>query len=212
MFILLMKESIEKITEVSQMEYKEITYKSLSFTTEPKTRKKINFGYTIIGERCKNVMEHLWSLGIKELATYDVLENAVALCVGMDRRTIRRYIGFAVVNKKNGGRSWVKGYLERLGLIERFKNGNYFVNHFKVNRDYHYEITPLSATLTSPFVDESHKVKMTKDDLCVCLDKPSSERGFGEKAFHPTIETINNNNNNTHTLKVISKHIEDGER
>ncbi len=190
-----MKESIGKITEAFKMEYREITYKS--FTTEPRIR-RINFGYTISSERCKNVMEHLWSLGIKDLATYDMLENAVSLCVGMDRRTIRRYIGFPITNKKNGATSWVKGYLERLGYIERVKARNYVLNHFKVNRNYHYETIPLSATLTLPFVDESQQV--VKEVMCVCLeDRHSSERGFGGKAFHPTIEMINNNNNNTHT-------------
>lgn len=216
MLILLMKEFIEKTIEVLGMEYKEIIYRS--FTTEPRIR-RINFGYTISSERCKNVMEHLWNMGLKELATYEVLENTVALCIGMDRRTIRRYIGFPITNRKNGATSWVKGYLERLGYIERVKNRNYLLNHFKVNRDYHCETVPLSATLTSRFVDESQKV--AKEVMCVRLEeRRSTEREEFEerKTFlASTIEKINNNNNNnTHTNRSSESTqkwvVEDGER
>jgi hypothetical protein len=190
---------------------------SLPFTTEAKYFRRIRRGHNITIERCKDIMESFYPAKTVSKAQ---LENMVAQCVGMDYRTIKRYVGFSIYSRGKGGDpdrfvKHIQGYLERLYYIQEAEKPNVFVlNHNLVERDYHVENRVLSS------INEESIPKVSIDKMCVCSDREASERGEAKENDVRHTSTTTNNNNTTHTqisrVKVrhspyASEHIADGE-
>jgi len=168
-----------------------------SFTTEPK-RFRIKRGHTIVSKRCKDVMESLYkNHKLKETCDRDTLENEIFLCAGGDYRTIRKYLGFCI-SFKNGGRKKIKGYLERLRFIETVNPKLFLLNHWRVNRPYHYQesLSPNPPLPTFDEIQDSHR-----KNVCVQELADENVRGCGVEA-KASILIKNNNNNNTHTNQL----------
>lgn len=142
-----------------------------TFTTEPKYRRRIRRGHTIVIERCKDVMEGLWQDGYRKKCTKKDLDRMVFLCAGGDKRTIRKYIGYY----RTRARRYVPGYLQRLGYIEKITGHGlkaiYILNHFKVNRSYHYQQTRIPS---KPPLSSSDECVESKEKMFVC-------KGCGEE-------------------------------
>lgn len=168
-----------------------------TFTTQPKYRRRIRRGHTIIIERCKDIMQALWQDNFRVRCTKKDLDRMVFLCAGGDYRTRNKYIGYY----REQARELVDGYLQRLGFIQRIggsaRNGVYLLNHFKVNRDYHVKQAKISP------------IRAPNNESMPCINKMCvSNREDKEQhvAMAVTVasdgnELINNNNIPTHTQK-----------
>jgi len=139
-------------TEKVLFESKRLTVER-TFTTEPKLR--IKRGQNITIRRCYEIARFLQQCGFKngdKLKRLD-LDNAVDKIPGMDSRTHNRYIGYeirsrpvysqgAIVEPSRLIRK-VKGYLERLRIIEPVGSGLFVFNAFVVPNN---EVTQHSIT------------------------------------------------------------------
>lgn len=172
-----------------------------SFTTEPKYRRRIRRGHTIVIRRCQEIMQHLWQTDHRtKLVRKEDLEAAVFYCAGGDYRTLRKYVGFDIYKKGNIQKN-VKGHLQRLRYVEKVGNGKYRLNHYAVPLNYHYQ-EGLVPPLPSPFPREMNIVSSSKDEMCVRSGGLEVEgRGHGEEHERDVITSIKqqNNNNTTHT-------------
>lgn len=108
-----------------------------TFTTESKLR--IRRGHNITIRRCYEIGRFLLQLGYKngDKLTRENLAAAVDKVPGMDQRTHNRYIGFNIYNRGNKVepptiQRKIKGYLERLRLIEPCGNGQFIFNAYLV--------------------------------------------------------------------------------
>lgn len=110
------------------------------FTTEPKLR--IRRGHNIGIRRCYMIAAQLKDMGFKqnEKISREDLANAVFRVAGVDHRTANRYVGIDIFNKKTGvSEKHIKGYLERLRIIERCGNGLYEVSFLGVPESFFEE-------------------------------------------------------------------------
>jgi len=172
-----------------------------TFTTEPKTSRRIKRGHTTILWRCQDVMESLYrNLGLKDQATLKEIQDEVFLCCGGDYRTVRKYVGSNKV-LKSGATKHYNGYLEKVGYIKRVKPNLFKLYHLKVSRPYHYtESLPLSPSPPSTFdeiVMQAGGKIIQRRNVCVPVINNEELGKTSEEA--KAIKLINNNNNNTHT-------------
>lgn len=88
------------------------------------------------------IAAQLKGMGFKqnEKISREDLANAVFRVAGVDHRTANRYVGIDIFNKKTGvTEKHIKGYLERLRIIERCGNGLYEVNFLGVPESFFEE-------------------------------------------------------------------------
>ncbi len=117
-------------------------HREATFTTEPRVR--IKRGQNITIRRCYEIARFLQQCGFNDgdkLKRAD-LDNAVDKIPGMDSRTHNRYIGYDIRSRPSfaGGvmveppriLRKVKGYLERLRIIEADGNGVFVFHAFVV--------------------------------------------------------------------------------
>jgi hypothetical protein len=132
--------AVQEVVTVSQ-DIRLSLHKETSFTTEPKLR--IRRGHNITIRRCYEIGKFLQQLGYVDgdKLTRENLSAAVDKIPGMDQRTHNRYIGFSIYSKRNSIDpphvvKKVKGYLERLKVIEPCGNGLFVFNGFMVPTSY----------------------------------------------------------------------------
>jgi len=178
-----------------------------SFTTAPQLR--IRRGHNIGIRRCYQIMQFLKQTGHQDddLVDREDIENAIFHCVGTDQRTINRYMGRDVWTRgytKQGASleppryiKHIKGYLERLRLIEREPNskGKFRISFSGVNE----------------FLEEESGTSIT--NLCVYPQAPSFHNvgGVGGTGPFPHDDQKNTTTttHNTHTNQLSESIPED---
>jgi hypothetical protein len=82
---------------------------NLTFTTAPKTRRRLTRGAFISGTRAAEFMQHLWDTGLKKSCSYETLKWEYVNYFGTnDARTVERYIGRPEQTIRSRGSSCVR--------------------------------------------------------------------------------------------------------
>lgn len=93
--------------------------------------------------KCEDLMQILWNEGYRQQITWNLLRDYVIKCCGGFRTTIQDYLGKRAEYFKSRGREGClktpskKGYLEKFGFIEFLNRQIVYLDHERVDRDYH---------------------------------------------------------------------------
>jgi hypothetical protein len=117
------------MTNTDQSEFK---------TFQAKARRK-----SPILRKCENLMETLWTEGYRKQITWNLLREYITKHCGGFRTTQQDYLGRRADYFKSRGREGClktparKGYLEKFGFIQVLNAKIIFLDHERVDRDYH---------------------------------------------------------------------------
>jgi hypothetical protein len=117
-----------------------------------KTRRK-----SPILRKCEDLMETLWGDGYRQQITWNLLREYIVKHCGGFRTTQQDYLGRRAEYYKSRGREGClktparKGYLEKFGFMQVVNRKIIFLDHVKVDREYHrkqLQVDGVSFSLT----------------------------------------------------------------
>lgn len=119
-------------------------------------------------------MQILWNEGYRKQITWNLLRDYIIQHCGGFRTTIHDYLGKRAEYYKSRGREGClktpakKGYLEKFGFIEFLNRQIIFLDHERVDRDYHREQTLIHGVsfshTFSPNIETAENIETGREE------------------------------------------------